>query len=433
MDNDDSAKMRIKSIAGIIEHNKGWAMVFPHVVPDKDRGWGEGGYEVKDTRYDYGSWRDRNAARDDPTLRGLGINSALIGGHPDGVMILDDIHNEKNSESDKERNKVIKLVTDTILPMAVEDETKAVGQRLVTWEIAVGTPWKDDDAYHYLKNTGEFDFSEMAIMKECDEDDEEGTYFNHLDLVGNYRLNWPDRFSQRVIISQRNKSGKRGFARMYLLDLAAAKITGFKYFGYPNELIQPDWRMKAGVDFASIREQTVETKTRSYFAMARIAAIPTGGAVIVDVDFGHFTMAKSEELIERMQGIYPNWGYTVCEDDGKGELFVDTLMRKPHLRIVPMLTHGRRKKLRQEDSAALFEIGIVRISDADTPGLNALRKSFDDYPDGGLGADDIRDGVHWACKSMPEIWVVPDPQDDIKPIVLGQESESVHPLVAFGG
>lgn len=428
--NDSSAKTTIKSVADIIEYNQGWKLVFPNVVPDKDKGWGEGGYEVKREDMDYAKWRDMNASRKDPSLLGLGIGSSqLIGKHPDGVLILDDIHDEDNTISDKEREKVKKKVTDTILPMAVEDETKAPGQRLVTWEIAVGTPWTDDDAYHYLKNTGEFDFSQMPVMELCDEEDEGSVWFNHLDIVGHYRLNWTKRFSPRVIESWRNKSGKRGFARMYLLDLSAAKVTGFKYFGYPQELIQADWRMYGGVDFASVRDRVqLDHTNRDYFAMARLAKIPSGGAVIVDGDFGHYTQAQSEELIMRMQSIYPGWVHTVVEDDGKGEAFVDILLRKPNLRIIPMLTRGRAKRIRQEKMSALFEIGIVRISDADTPFLNMLRKSFDDYPDGN---DDVRDAVYWALKAVPELWVVPDPQEEIQVIRSGN-GKKPNPFIAFG-
>ena len=68
-------------------------MVFPHVVPDRDLGWGAGGYEVKRTDIEYEEWRAANAGRKDPTLIGVGYKSrAIIGKHPDGVLIVDDIH-----------------------------------------------------------------------------------------------------------------------------------------------------------------------------------------------------------------------------------------------------------------------------------------------------------------------------------------------------
>jgi len=427
--NDSSAKTTARSVADIIEFNEGWDMTFHYVQPDKEKGWGEGGYEVKRADYQYNEWRDKNAARKDPSLLGLGIGSSqLIGKHPDGVLLLDDIHDEDNTISDKEREKVIKKVTDTILPMAVEDETKAEGERLVTWEIAVGTPWTEDDAYHYLKNTGEFDFSQMAVMEQVEEDGENTIDFNYLDLVGKYRLNWPGRFSERVIKSWRNKSGKRGFARMYLLDLSAAKVTGFKYFTYPHERISPTWLMVGGVDYANIRDRVEQDKkNRDYFAMARLAKIPSGGAVIVDGDVGHYTQAAGEDIVERVQSLYPNWRHTVVEGDGIGEMFINSLLLKPHLRIVPMKTKGHGKRIRQEAMAKLFEVGIVRISDADTPFLNMLRKAFDDYPDGN---DDVRDAVYWALKAVPELWIVPDPVKEEPDMYLGRQTKA-NPWLSF--
>ena len=81
--------------------------------------------------------------------------------------------------------------------------------------------------------------------------------------------------------------------------------------------------------------------------------------------------------------------------------------------------------------AVLFEVGIVRISDADTPFLNALRKSFDDYPDGGVAADDIRDAVYWLCKAFPEIWDVPDPNDEIEEVYYKDREKKSNPFKAF--
>ena len=105
---DSSAKKSASAIAGIIEFNPGWKLVFPDVIPDKENAWGERGYEVKRTDISYPEWKKLNVTRKDPTLLGLGILSAeLIGKHPDGVLILDDIHDEENTESEALKTKVI--------------------------------------------------------------------------------------------------------------------------------------------------------------------------------------------------------------------------------------------------------------------------------------------------------------------------------------
>jgi len=408
--NDDSAENVTSAISRIIELHKVWKEIFPHVVPDKDRGWGAEGYNVWDNRMSYEEWTEKNSARIDPSFLGLGYKSSLlIGKHPDGMLVIDDIHDEKNTISDRERQRVVDVVSDTIIPMEVKDENEF----LLTWEQAVGTPWHEDDAYHYLKNTGEYLFKKIPLMVPAEEGDKgavfidgkhpEGFVFH--DILGWWIITWPNRWTPEAIIRLRAKNTKRGFARMYLLDLVAAKEGGFNYQLYPSEAINYNWVTGGGVDYASIRYKIERnTKNRNLFAIAYLAKIPTGGGVIVGGQAGFHTQSEADGFIEIAQKSFTNWRGTVVEDDGKGEPFVDSLLLKPHLRIIPMLTKGVNKHLRQEKVLEpLLSTGLLRVSDADTPFLNLLRKAFDDFPDGN---DDVRDATYWAVRGFPEIMVM---------------------------
>jgi hypothetical protein len=419
--NDDSAAKSASAIADVIEHNNGWKMVFPYVVPDKPKGWGSQGYEVKDTRMPYGSWRQKNASRKDPTLMGVGYkSSSAIGKHPDGFLAIDDIHDEENTGSAKERQHVINRVTGTILPMAVEDETKRAGQRLITWEIVVGTPWTEDDCYHYLKDTGEFVFHETPVMEAAqigeegavEIGDEDMTSSNHTDIAGWWKLKWPERFSKRIIVSWRNKSGKREFFRMYMLDLRSSFETGLKYFLFPSERIDPRWVSGGGMDYASVSEtKQVEIKGRNYMALAYGLKIPTGGAVIFDGVFQQCTQGQTEAHMEKAQGLFPNWQGCVVEADGRGDEFIQFASRHPHLRIMPMMTKGKGKKERLERQLAPWlENGMLRISDANTPFLTALRKALDEYPNWHL---DPIDAVYWYARSIPDVLQIKSPEDEL--------------------
>jgi hypothetical protein len=413
--NDDSATKSAAAIANIIENNLGWAMVFPSVVPDKERGWSSTGYEVKDTRYSYEDWRGKNATRRDPTLVGFGIGSgSLIGRHPDGFCFLDDIHDEKNTVSPKERQSVTQVLKSTILPAIVEDETKAAGNRLATWFVAVGTPWTEDDAYHYLKSTGEYEFLSTPALERCADGEgveitgKDMTITEHTDLYGWWRLNWPEHFSKRIVVSWRNKTGKREFARMYLLDLSASNETGLKYHLYPQEKIDfLRWPGYGGADYASVIEKKKEDDPgRDYFAMAYTFKMPALGAVCYDGVFEQCTQADGEAHLKKAQGLFPGWQNTVVEGDGKGEEFITVVMRNPGLKIVPMTTHGKGKKARLERQLGpLLESGMLMVSDGDTPFLTALRKSLDEYPNWHL---DPIDALYWSARSMPEIWTIPE-------------------------
>jgi hypothetical protein len=434
--NDDSANKVTQAITDIISRHPSWREVFPDIVPNEEEGWGvDGGYYVKDASMTDGEWARKTAARKDPSLLGLGIRSrSLIGKHPDGVLLLDDIHDEENTKSDRENQNVINKVTGTILPFIVEDYSLAEGERMLTWNIAVGTPWRDDDAYHFLKESGESLFIEVPALRECEVDSLNAVLIDDkaTGMFGYYNLTWPEQVTPELILTWRRRAGKREFARMYMLDLAQSKLTGIKYQTYPAELINAaTWSTSAGVDFASIRTRDADTKNRDYFAIAYMAKIPTGGAVIFGGRFGHYTELQGEQIIEQIQQTLPNFGYTYVEDDGKGEVFVSTLLRKPHLRVIPMLTKGRGKALRQErEMAPWLEVGIIRISDADDEFLNLLRRSLDDYPDGN---DDVRDAAYWACKSVPEVLIIPDGDNTLPAAVRNEKEKKRNPFNSLGG
>lgn len=419
--NDDSAAKSASSIADVIENNPAWKMIFPYVVPDKPKGWGSAGYEVKDMRMPYGSWRQKNASRKDPTLLGVGYKSSSgIGKHPDGFLNIDDIHDEENTSSPKEMRQVVVRLTDTILPMVVEDETKKEGQRLITWEVVVGTPWAEGDAYHYLKETGEFEFLETPVMSPAqmgeegavEITEEDMTSSVHTDILGWYKLKWPERFSKRIVVSWRNKSGKRGFFRMYMLDLRSSFETGLRYFLYPSEKIDPNWAAGGGLDYASIQVKgQTDERGRNYFALAYGLKIPTGGAVIMDGVFEQCTQSQAEGYVVRAQNLFRNWGWTYVEADGRGDEFISLMQRQPHIRITPMHTRGKGKEARLERQLAPWlEIGILRISDANTPFLNALRKSLDEYPNWHL---DPLDAVYWYARSIPDVLQIQNPEDEL--------------------
>ena len=413
--NGSTAKKISSAIERIIEYHDVWKVVFPNIVPDKDRGWGKDGYNVKNDSMSYDEWERLNVSRIDDTFVGLGIESSeLIGKHPTGGLWIDDIHDEGNSRSDRERQGVVDVVSDTIIPMEVRDLTT---NRLLTWENVVGTPWNNEDAYHYLKDTGEYLFKSIPLMVPAEEG--EGVFidgkhpegFTFHDILGWWHITWPERWTPEAIIRLRALNTKRGFARMYLLDLVAAKEGGFNYQLYPSDAINYDWVTGAGVDYASIRHRLERnTKNRNLFAIAYLAKIPTGGGVIVGGQAGLKTQSEANGIIETSQKSFKNWRGSVIEDDGKGETFVDTLLLMPHLRIIPMLTRGVNKHKRQEDVLEpLLSMGLLRISDADTPFLNLLRKAFDDFPDGN---DDVRDATYWAVRGFPEIMVMPSKDVD---------------------
>ena len=264
-----NANQITEGIKDIIEHTKAWKDCFPHVVPDKKKGWGEAGYEVMRTDIPYEEWAGLNTKRKDPSLLGLGVESkSLISKHPDGLLLLDDILDEDNTSSVRQMSGIATKVTGTVLPFIVEDDERPKGQQVITWPIVIGTPWQEDDVYQDLKDTGEFICSKIPIMVECEEG--EGIFIDHEKLHGWYILTDPKRHSLDSIVRLYNRSGHKEFMRMYMLNLKVKmEGEGLIFRTYPHDKIDFTAEMTCGVDYMSmIKDANIDLRNRSYYAQA---------------------------------------------------------------------------------------------------------------------------------------------------------------------
>ena len=381
---DDIANDNTQQIADIIQNNPGFRVVFPNVVPDKQRGWGAGGYEVMRKDIPYEQWRDLNAKRKDATLSGVGYkSSSIIGKHPDGVLVVDDIHDENNTVSDRELASVRRILTGTIFPTLSEE----------TWKVFIGTPWVENDALQYAASTGEFVHVQTPVVRE--------------DVY-----TWPEKFDKKEVDRQKNLAGSIEFARMFMLDLTASKNKIFKYQLFPSSNIRMNWPMVAGVDYAGSLSNLMQKKTgeRDYFAIAYVAKLPGGGAVVVDGVLEKCSQAEAENYVMRGQNIYPNYLVAVVEKDGSGDAFFQVLRRHPNMKIIPMGTGGKGKDRRLvKIMSPWLESGQVRISDAETPFLSELRRELDMYKM--TQHDDALDALYYALMGMQDVLFVPDDEE----------------------
>jgi len=375
---DDIATDNTGQIADIIANSPAWKAIFPYVVPDREKGWGAGGYEVKVTEemMAYEDWRRQNSGRKDPTLLGVGYKSGeIIGKHPDGVLVVDDIHNEINTSSDREMSTVRKILTGTIFPTMTPD----------TWSIFIGTPWVENDCLHYALSTGEFEHMKTPVYRVVD---------------GEVVYTWPEKFDEKEVSRQRNKAGEIEFARMFLLDLEAAKGVNLRsewLHSYPAKEIDPSWPVIFGIDYASTADK-LKDKDRDYFAMAIGRAIPGGGLVVVDGVRRHLSKGEALDLVVSYWAVYPTLKRIGVENIGKGEEYYNDLLLTKDLngRVPPLMpiSHGRRSKGERFEKwlAPRFQAARIWISDADTPFLSEFRNEWLRWP---LGEhDDCLDAVY---------------------------------------
>ena len=416
--NDNSAEKVTKAIAALIEYHPEWKNAFPNVVPDTGR-WSVEGFSVIDNSMPRGEWVKKQSGVIDPTIIGGGYKSSrLIGKHPSGCLIIDDIHDRDNASSERERKVVVDILVKTILKTVIKKNDK-----MDTWLIAVGTPWAIDDAYYTMKNTGQYNFISIPAMvrssegKEgavyCDGKNRDGVIFE--DIIGWWKLNFPEYFGINSVIKER-ADGKASFWQMIMLDLVVASTGKLRYYEYPADNISNEWIMIGGADPTNVINDG--TDKGSYFALAFVAKNPLGGAVIVDGILERCTQLQAENYILASQSRFPMWQFTAVENVGGGAGFIQTLQRNSNIRVVASGLKGisdariKSKKDRWlNDAAKWFEDGTVKISNADTPFLNAVRRLFDKFFDLDPKHDyafDAGDAVYHALKNMPDVLVRKD-------------------------
>ena len=367
---DHVARDTCQQITDLIEHNQGWKAVFPHIRPDKKQRWHIKGYEVKDTSIDYNAWRDICAQRKgkDPTLLGLGYKSrSVIGKHPTGVLLIDDIHDENNTRFGRELEMVQQVLTGTILPTVTAE----------TWQVVVGTPWVGDDVLAYLKATGRY----LSVSTPA---------------IRDGKSVWPERFTTEEIERRRQESGEIEFARMYLLDLAAASGAHLRrdwLNPYPTAKIDPGWPVVMGVDYASTADKLVNSK-RDYFTVAVGRALPGGsGMVLVDGYRGRVSQGEAEHKLKQIASLYPTLTMIGVEALGKGEEFYHLMLRSSALPIVPMKTGQSKGERFERGMAPLFQFRRAWVADIETPFIRAFKQEWVKWPH--AAHDDTLDAVYW--------------------------------------
>lgn len=419
---DDAATKMAALAAAVIEYNDGWKACFPHVQPDKMRGWGASGYFVKDARMDYNQF-SKETMQDhgrDPSFVGAGITSTdIVGKHPSLFILLDDIHDENNTRSEREMEAVKSSLTANLLPTMSRPGDKPY--------IAVAfTPWKRTDAYAFLKNTGLLRSVRTPVYRETD---------------GGRAYTWPDAFGEEVVEKWRRALGSIEFARMYLCDLDAAKAGSLRFYSFSRDAIDYDWVMVGGADPTNvIRDATTEAAKGSYFALAFVAKLPQGGAVVVDGILEQCSQIEAENHIAIAQTRYPRYQYTAVENIGGGAVFIQALRRNTALRIVDsdLANFGKKGgRIRSKadrillEMAPWFENSTVRIATGDSPFLNALRRLFTDFYmlDPKRSPEfDAGDAVYHALKAMPDVLRVDTPKQDLPPIVKARRANPFNEL-----
>lgn len=417
---ESDAKKMAQYIADTVESNAGWKVCFPNVIPDKDRGWGAEGYHLKDSKVPYQEWVQRVMSDHgrDPSFLAVSVTSGAVGKHPTLCLFLDDIHNQKNTASKAERMSVVNTVKADILPVM----SRAKPRPFVAFTF---TPWDEEDTYAEMKRTGIFKQVKTPVYTE----NEKGKFTYEGRKVD---LAWQEVFTVDEIKKWRQLVGSSEFARMFLCDLKKAGVTLFKYYSYPHEQINPSWIRAGGVDYASIQMPTRQSLgNRSHFALALGTKTPQNTICLVDGVVAQCTQADAEGYVLRYQENSISYRYTALETNGKGEEFYNLMRRNPRAKVFPHQVKGKKSDRLYRELSPLLENGMLLVSDADTPFLNAFRTFLDKFPniDEHDKEWDVADSVYHMVSCFPECLAIPaQPQENLTV----RKDKKVSPWVSVG-
>ena len=331
-----------------------FAMVFPGVKPDKERGWGANGYELKRTDISYDVWMQEATTRITPNILGLGIYSSAIRGKRATLLLLaDDVTGDDVSISEKELVEAGRRFDEAIMPLQTRSALALV----------VGTPQAPNDILDVQKKRGVGTLSKVPVYNDLGES------------------NWPDWWTMDRCKAKEISVGPVSWARNYLLDLKKASEIPLRYFTFSHAKIETGWVAAAGVDYASQMAATSSRPGRSHYALAYGLIRPVGGVVIYDGILGQFSQEDCEFYTAQAQTLFENFRGTVVEAIGKGEEHYNTMMRRPGLKLVPYKSHRKSKPDRLVmDLGPHLQRGSLLLSDLDSPFLNTARRFAESYP-----------------------------------------------------
>lgn len=384
--NDEIAGNNSAAVAQYIENSPTWTVAFPHVVPDKDAGWGKQGYFVKMTHTDaymetelsYSDWQMKRAGTKDPTFVGLGYNSSAIIGKRPYWLIIDDINDEKNTRSERRLREVKDILKGTIFPAANQAKIRVI----------IGTPWNEADAIHYVLQTGLYKHIKIPVYT-------------------NGQPTWPELFDERRIEIERKQAGEIEYARMYLLDLSKTKGLVLKKDWlepfFPNEDIKPEWPAIMFIDYTS--SENPEKERSDYFALAVGQLVPGSRKIVIsDGVYKRMTHLDAQRTVVDVVAKYPTVIVVGVEAIFAGNEYGHQLEQNLELAdmgIYPILCRGGPWMRRKGDRFELFladavRKGMIVLSDAENEFLTAFQEEWINWQGNALadqGHDDALDAV----------------------------------------
>lgn len=372
---DDQAGKSVNLISDTIERSEKWKEVFPGVVPDKDKGWSREGYYVKDTADP--QWEKKVATRKDPSLVAGGVGSGLvIGKRVTGLLVCDDLHDEKSMSSQATREMTVNFFQTTIFSRLT------AGARM----LVIGTPWHPADVFKHIRATGLFRV--FSLPAETGAGEERASY-------------WPAEFPLARLDKIERGLTSAKYKLMYLMDAKGAeghvlKLESLRTF--PTVRIQKEFDRYFGVDFTMKMDEITGKAGRDpdYFALA-VWVNAYDAVVLEDGVRERVYLSEAEDLFFQWADLW-NPVNSVIETERAGAVYFMNLIRRMNVRggrrhVLRHTTPVKNKTLRVAELEPYFKTGQYRLADEETPFLKAFREEWAGF--GARGShDDTLDAAY---------------------------------------
>ena len=392
---DGKAKETVNAVKHIIENSPLWSAIFPQIVPDKARGWSEDGYFVKDESMDSKEWEVlRSRSPDYPSIVGYGTGSgAIVGSRINGFFVGDDVHDLTNTTSTRELNSIKRWYVETLYYCFVTG----------LWEIWNFTPWLYNDLYADLKaNTDRYIHTHTPVMWPANEGDKDVVYWPpdpRIPYSGKwYRLAWSERWPiERIVDKYLAKTSSPdeeisfAFERQMLCDVEVTKGANLKaewLHPFPADKIDDNWPVFFGIDYASTQDK-IRDKSRDYFALAEVRAIPGGGLVLIGGHRAHFFKAEALEYAMTRWGYYRELLQLMgVESIGNGKEYYNdlVLLNDVYGRAPPLFEVRSFPNRRDVDGmvenwlSTRFKLSRIWVSDAPSPFIGHFKNEWLMFP-----------------------------------------------------
>lgn len=368
----DQAEARLRMIRSTIMDNARFKNVFPHVTIDPHLPDTVNQFTLMRTDIAWQAWRTlvtQKGSLKDPTLKSAGTGSrTLVGSRFSGILMLDDIMDEKTLGDDN-MDKLWRFLTEDLIP-AVKEEAKVV---------SVSTRWQMGDICDRFEATGIYKTINIPAEIKDPKTNERRSY-------------WEEYWPLTRLDKRRAEIGDRAYELMYMNNPMASTLQLFTEEQLNKDL--PDPLPKFTNIYISTDQAASEAKRSDWNVYTAIGEDAEDNVYILDImrfkATQEYQLGKLADFYLRTTSAWGKPKAILVEKVTLGLVFIQAALSGDDTRWLPFVAVpiSGRKEQRIETAVAwaqrrklFFNQGMFWAHQMKTEMLNMGTYKHDDIPD----------------------------------------------------